>query len=142
LRLWPTDDPGLAELLYRRALPVGRHIAGGDPARLVEALDALLAAGETDQAAEVETQLAQSLWIRGQHERVNEHYGRAMALLGDGPPTKSRAWVMARLASRAYLMGEGAQAIELASRARDVSEQIGWEEGVSDSLSLLGMIRV
>ena len=142
LRLWPTDDPELAELLYRRALPVGRHIAGGDPARLVEALDALLAAGETDQAAEVETQLAQSFWIRGQHERVNEHYGRAMALLGDGPPTKSRAWVMARLASRAYLMGEGAQAIELASRARDVSEQIGWEEGVSDSLSLLGMIRV
>ncbi len=142
LRLWTAHDSELAELLYRRALPVGRHIGGGDPARLAEALDALLAAGETDQAAEVETQLAQSFWIRGQHERVDEHYGRAMALLGEGPPTKSRAWVLARLASRAYLMGEGAQAIELVSKARDVSEQIGWEEGLSDSLSQLGMNRV
>src|SRR5439155_22797456 len=116
LRLWPTDDPELAELLYRRALPVGRHIAGGDPARLAEALDALLAAGETDQAAEVETQLAQSFWIQGQYERMDEHFGRAMALLGDGPPTKSRAWVLTRMASRAHLTGEDAQAIELVSK--------------------------
>jgi class 3 adenylate cyclase len=142
LRLWPDDDPERADLLYRRAVPVGHHVAGGDPDRLAEARDALLAAGDTDRAAEAEILLAQASWIQGKRELADEHRDRAMALLGDRPPTRSRAWVLARLAMHAFLMGEAARAVELASEARSLSEAIGWEEGLSDSLNLLGLFRV
>ena len=39
-------------------------------------------------------------------------------------------------------MGEHAQAIEIASKARAVSEELGWEEGLSEALNLLGLERV
>ena len=45
LELWPEDGVERAELLYRRALPTGYHVAGGDPDRLAEARDAMLALG-------------------------------------------------------------------------------------------------
>ena len=64
LELWPEDDPERPEILYRRALPAGYHIGGGDPDRLAEARDAMLAAGETDRAAELEALIAQRFWIR------------------------------------------------------------------------------
>ena len=142
LALWPADTPERAELLYRAAIPVGRHIGGGDPERLAKARDALLAAGDGDRAAEVEMQVAQAYWIQGNREVSREHAAAAVALLGDGPPTRSRAWVLARMASRAYLNGEEARALELASQARVASERLGWEDGLSDALNLLGMIRL
>jgi class 3 adenylate cyclase len=142
LQLWPTDDPERAELLYRRAVPVGRHFGGGDPKRLAEARDAMLSIGDSDRAAEVEMLMEQSFRDEGKRELADEHLVRAEALLGDGPPTRARAWVLARLALDAYLRGEEQRAIELASETRDMSEKLGWEEGMSDALRLLGLVRV
>ncbi len=105
LRLWPEDDPERADLLYRRAIPVGHHVAGGNPDRLTEARDALLAARDTDRAAEVEILLSEALRLQGRRELADEHGAQAMALLGDGPPTRSRAWVLARLAIARLLAG-------------------------------------
>jgi class 3 adenylate cyclase len=142
LALWPADAPERADLLYRCAVPVGRHVGGGDPERLAEARDALLAAGDGDRAAEVEMLLAQAHWIQGNRELSDEHAAAAIALLGDGPPTRSRVWVLTRMANRASLEGEEDRALELASQARVDSERLGWEEGLSDALNLLGMIRL
>jgi class 3 adenylate cyclase/tetratricopeptide (TPR) repeat protein len=141
LELWPEDDPERAELLYRRALPAGYHIAGGDPDRLAEARDAMLAAGETDRAAELEVIIAQRFWIEGDRERADVHRRRGEALLGDGPPSRARAWVLARLGSRAHLAGDDDRGLALVSEARDVSEQVGFDEGVSDALAQIGVWR-
>jgi hypothetical protein len=142
LRLWPEHDPERAELLFRRAVPVGHHVGGGDRERLAQARDALLAAGDNARGAEMEMLIMQSFWIEGKRDLADEHADRALALLADAPPSKSSAWVLARGATRASLMGRRARAIELASEARAVSEQLGWAEGLSEALGLLGMWRV
>jgi DNA-binding transcriptional ArsR family regulator len=142
LRLWPDDDPERVELLYRRAIPAGRHVGGGDPERLVAARDALLAFADEDRAAEMEALLAQAFWIQGKRELSDEHRNAAAALLGDRPPTKARAWVLGFLARTAFLRGELERAVELASEGIATAEALDWGEGISDPLTLLGMIRV
>ena len=143
LALWPDDDPERVELLYRRAVPVGRHLGGGHPRHLAEARDALLAAGEADRAAEIEMLLSQDAWMQGQRGLADEHRARAGALLPDGaPPTKSRVWVLLRLGSASYLDGNDREAAELVAEARRVAEQVGSAEGLSDALALMGMIRL
>ncbi len=141
LELWPEDGVERAELLYRRALPTGYHVAGGDPDRLAEARDAMLALGETDRAAELEGLISQHAWIQGDRERAEVHWGRAEALLGDGPPSKARGWVLARLGSRAYLDGDVDRGLALVSEAGRVSEQVGFDEGLGDSLAQIGVMR-
>ncbi len=141
LRLWPEDDPERAQLLFRRAAPVG-NLDGGDPERLAEARDALLAAGDAPKAAEAEMLLSMGFWMLGRRELGAEHAGRAAALIADAPPSRSTAWVIARMASRASIEGDNPRAIELVSEARAQAEGLGWEEGLSEALSLLGLLRV
>ena len=129
IRLWPDGDPERAKLLFRRAVPVGHHVGGGDPVRLAEARGALLAAGEQATAAEAEMLIAQTHWIAGRRDLSDEHSRRSLAILGDSPPSRSRAWVLARTATRASLIGDRARAIEIAQEAQAVSEQLGWLRG-------------
>ncbi len=142
LELTPADDPDRVELLYRRAVPLGPHAAGGDPARLGAARDALLASGDTDRAAELELLLAEAARIQGDRELADRHRASAEALLGDGPPTRSRAWVLARLAFNAFLMGEDERTSALATRASAAAEEVGWDQALSESLNLIGSMRV
>ena len=64
LRLWPDDDPERAQLLYRRSV-LGAESGGGDPERLAEARDALLAAGDNGKAAEAEMLISTAFWMQG-----------------------------------------------------------------------------
>lgn len=129
-------------MLYRRAVPVGHHVGGGNPERLAEARDALLAVGENDRAAELEMSIGEAFWLQGERAVADEHRARALALLGDGPPTRSRAFVLTRAASSAYKRGDYGSALELASEARAAAEQVGSADGVSDALDVLGAIRL
>ena len=67
LRLWPEDDPERAQLLFRRSV-LGAESGGGDPERLAEARDALLAAGDKGKAAEAEMLISTSFWMQGRRE--------------------------------------------------------------------------
>ena len=82
LRLWPDDDAERAQLLYRRSV-LGAESGGGDPERLAEARDALLAAGDNGKAAEAEMLISTAFWMQGSQEPAAEHAERAMALLPD-----------------------------------------------------------
>ena len=141
LRLWPESDPERAQLLFRRAAPV-RNLDGGDPEHLAEARDALLVAGDTGKAAEAEMLLSMSFWMLGRPELGEEHAERAAALLADAPPSRSSAWVLVRMASRASLGGDNARALELVSEARALADRLGWAEVVSEAMCLLGLVRV
>jgi hypothetical protein len=142
LRLWPEDDPERAQLLLRRAAPV-RAVGGGDLELLVKARDALVAAGNRGQAAEAESQLAQTFWIRGEHELSEAHAQRAEALLEGAEPSRSTAWVMLRLSSGAAIVhGDPPRSLELAARALELSERLEWMDGVSEALNLRGLGRI
>jgi class 3 adenylate cyclase len=141
LRLWPEDDPGRAALLFRRAAPV-RISAGGDPKRLAEARDALLAAGDTVAAGEAEMLLALSFWHQGRRDLYDEHDDRAAALLADAPPSRASARAQLRRASQASFAGDSATAIELGLQVGALAEQLDWQDGLSQALSLVGIARV
>ena len=141
LRLWPENDPDRAQLLFRRAAPI-RSLDGGDPERLAEALEALLAVGDRAKAAEAEMLLSMSFWMAGKRELGEQHNERSAKLLVDTPPSRSRAWVLTRMASRASITGDNRAAMELVSQGRALAEELDWEEGLSDALSLLGLVRI
>ena len=61
-----------------------------------------------------------------------------MALLADAQPSRSVVWVLQRLASRASIAGQHERALEIVTRTRALAEQLGWEAGLSEALSLLG----
>ena len=142
LELTAEDDPERADLLFRRAVPVGHHVAGGDRDRLSEARDALLATGDDARAAEAEVLIAQTHWMQGQVQIADEHSQRALALVAGSPPSRSRVWVLIRNASRASLMGDHESCIAMASEAFQTSEALDYDEGRSESLNLLGIERV
>jgi class 3 adenylate cyclase len=141
LRLWPEDDPERAQLLFRRAAPV-RSLDGGDAERLAEARDALVAAGDRVRAAEAEMLLSLTFWMEGKRELGDEHGERAAALVEAAPVSRSSAWVVLRMASRASLVGDNERAMELASQGRALAEELDWDEGLCDALSLYGLGRV
>jgi len=141
LRLEP-QGAERAELLFRRALPLGHHVGGGDPARLAEARDALLAAGDRARAAEAEMLLAQSYWIKGERPVYELHAARALELLEGAQPSRATVWILARLATRASIEGDHDRSLELASEALAVSERLGSAEGASEISSLLGIVRL
>ena len=141
LRLWPEDDLERAQLLYRRSV-LGAESGGGDPERLAEARDALLAAGDKGKAAETEMLISTSFWMKGRRDDAADHADHARALLADAPPSRSAVWVLLRLASRASLAGDHDRALVLILETRALAEQLGWEPGLSEALHLLGLTRL
>ena len=140
LRLWPEGDPERAELLFRRAYPADGW--EGDPDRLTEARDALLAAGNKGRAAEAEMLLAGTYWMHGERQLSRDGSARAAAMVADEPPSRSTVVILARLASRVSIAGDVPRAIELASEALEQAEQLGWSTGISLALDPLGVCRV
>ena len=141
LRLWPENDPERGELLLRRAAPVN-EAGAGDSEGLERAVEALLAAGQNERAGEAELLLAQSHWMAGRHDLFAEHQERAFALLADAPPSRARVRALLGRDLRAYFVGDPAGSIEFAERARDLAEEIGWEDGLSQALAHIGLSRI
>ncbi len=86
--------------------------------------------------------LSQSYWMHGRRDLADAHRSRAAELIEGEPPGRSVAWVLARLSARASLVGDNAGAIELASRAREVSQEIGWQGGLAEATNVRGIERV
>jgi tetratricopeptide (TPR) repeat protein len=141
LELYPEEGPERADLLFRRAVPVGHHVAGGNLDHLAEARDALLNSGDRTRAGEAEALIAQAYWIQGRTESSDECMHRALELVADGGATRSRAWVLIRAASRSTLVGNHDEGLAMASEALAVSEALGWDGGMSEALNLLGIER-
>jgi tetratricopeptide (TPR) repeat protein len=142
LRLTPDDGPERADLLFRRAVPVGPHTGGGNVDRLEEARVALLASGPSAKLALIETLLSQAYWIQGKQELSDVHSERGLALLGDAEPSRETAWVLARHASRLGVAFDFERGIEAGRQTLEVAETIGWDEAASDALSTIGVARV
>src|SRR4029450_14058487 len=68
LALPSAEDPGHADLLFRRARTLHFAAAEGREQALLDARDALLAAGDRATAAEAEAFLSNAAWYRGSRD--------------------------------------------------------------------------
>jgi predicted ATPase len=139
LGLWPESDAERPDLLFRyaRALHYGYDEARREQA-LEQARDALVAAGDSELAAEAETYLAYVSWDRGRGELVREHLGRAEELVGDSV-SPAAARVLATAARMREIADEPDEGMRLGNRAVAMAEQLGLDEILAHALTTVGM---
>ncbi len=140
LALWPDDDER-PDLLFRRARAV--HWAYDRERQLdvlAEARDALLAAGDTDRASEMESLLARAFWDRGDHATVREHLARAEELAG-GSRSPAAARVLAFAGRVREIDGETDEGRRLAEAAYELATELGLDELRAHSLATIGMAK-
>ncbi|HMI98820.1 MAG TPA: AAA family ATPase [Gaiellaceae bacterium] len=136
LELWPSGDPDRGYVLF--SLGAARYRAEQSGlTELEEARDALLRHGDRETAAEAEA-LASYLDTNAQvaHARL-EH---ALALVSDRPPSRSKAFVLARLAYRAASFGDSAWE-QYAREALAMTETLGFEDLRAYVLRTIGTVR-
>ncbi|HEY6068850.1 MAG TPA: AAA family ATPase, partial [Gaiellaceae bacterium] len=142
LALSPDDDPDRPELLFRLAR--ARHIAG-DARReeaLVEARDALLAAGATERAAETEALLAEAFWHRSDREAVDRHLEHALELVVDLPPSEAKAHVISQVCRYRGLAGDNDEAITFGEQALAMAQSLGLDELRAHALTSIGTAKL
>jgi class 3 adenylate cyclase/tetratricopeptide (TPR) repeat protein len=140
LELWPADGDR-PELLFRRARAL--YHAYDEERRetaLEEARDALLAAGDTDRAAEAESFLAQVSWYRGDGETARVRLDRAEALC-EGSTSASAARVLAVSARIRFIADEAEEARRLATSALATADELGLDELRAHALTTIGMVK-
>jgi tetratricopeptide (TPR) repeat protein len=108
---------------------------------LDEAVDALLAAGDREGAAEAEAIHGWVLGFQGQGAAAREHDRRAVALLEDAGPSRAKAFALTNLAASLMTGGRNEEAIEVGRRALAMAEALGLDEERSLALNFIGCAR-
>jgi class 3 adenylate cyclase len=140
LELLPPGDEGRPQLLFAYACAL---FEGGDDKRieaLEDAAGALRVAGDLEGAAETHAMLAEVGWIRGEHDRENEHLQQALALLQERQDSSAKARVLAA-AARFAMIADAANAVDLARDALALAERLGLDELTAQTLITLGTAR-
>ena len=140
LRLWPEDDEERPNLLFRRGRALYNAYDDRREQALDEARDALLAAGETELAAETEAFLALVSWVQGHGEAARAHLSRAEELAGDSV-SASRARVLAVSARMHEIAGEHEDGKRIAESALEIAEALGLDELRAHALTTIGMAK-
>ncbi|HEY7018903.1 MAG TPA: AAA family ATPase [Gaiellaceae bacterium] len=117
------------------------HAEGGGIAELEEALDRVLAAGDTETAAAIASSLAPLLWSRGEVERASEYARRAAELVEQAPPSPNKAVVLSRLAGLLSVRDETEEAIRLARSAIELAEEVGEDEALMRAYAAIATAR-
>ena len=117
------DDPSRPRLLLQvgRSRPEDRTL---EAALLEEAVEGLLAQGDTDGAAEAETRLSTLWWIRGSADRVRLHMDRAAELIDDAAVTPERAHVLNTIGRISMLAGDLGRAVEASTEALKMAREL------------------
>ncbi len=141
LELCSNDAPELPRLLLARGRAA--HAVGRDdaPVLLDAAVQALRGAGDSAGAADAEIVLYESDWSRGERDRASVHLERALGLVTDSEPSRTKAAVLSQAARFSMLAGRHDAAIELGSEALAMAETLGLEEIQADALMSVGPAR-
>ena len=141
LELWPIDDPRRAKVLfgYGRAL---RLAEGRGADVLVEARDALIAAGDRESAAEAAVLLFELTYKRANPEAGFALLMHAAELAGDLGPSRLKAYVLSSLARYYTFQGQEAEAVKLGREALAIAEELDLEEVRAHALNYIGTARV
>ncbi|MDQ3121569.1 MAG: hypothetical protein M3Q59_03405, partial [Actinomycetota bacterium] len=139
--LWPAGDADRPDLLFRlaRALFHAYDESRREQA-LVEALDALLEAGDRVRAGEAESLLSEVAWERGQGPIVRERVRRAEELVGDSR-SPSAARVLATSARMHELDDEHDDALRIGHAALEMAEALELDALRAHALTTIGMAK-
>jgi tetratricopeptide (TPR) repeat protein len=140
LELWPLDDPERGELHFRCAEAGFQLDRRQQP--LVEVRDALLAAGNSERAAEAEMLLALALYAANDDRRALEHAARAAAMEQDAPTSRTKAFVLANQARLLAVTYHHEEAISIGRDALALAEELALNELRANALNTIGMARV
>jgi class 3 adenylate cyclase/tetratricopeptide (TPR) repeat protein len=126
LVLYPDKGPERAQLLYLRAWAETR-LNDTDEEHLVDAHDALLAAGEELKAATIRVALVDFLRGEGKAEWRDE-LERVVALVAEKEPSSEKGWVLARVAWNRQFARDHKGALAAAQEALEIGEAVGDDE--------------
>jgi tetratricopeptide (TPR) repeat protein len=141
LELWPSDDPGRPDLLFRLGSAQRMTDETGMEA-LGEAVPGLIALGDVGTAAEAEATLAELSGASGDRQAVKEHLARAAELVRELPSSPAKALVLSELARFHMLSGALERAVEVAAEALPMAEAHGSERVRASLLNTRGVARV
>ncbi len=140
LALWPQEAADRAVLVFRWARALHNAYDERREDALAQAREALLAAGETDFAAEAEAFSALACWYRGDGKSTRAHLARAEELAGDSV-SPSAARVLAVSARTRAIASETADARRIAEAALAMAETLGLQELRAHALATVGMTK-
>jgi len=140
LVLWPEEDEERPRLLFRWARTLHLAYDARREKALETARDALLAADDTETAAEVESFLSQHFWYRGQGELARSHLARAEELAGD-TVSASAARVLAVSARTRTIATEHESGLRIATSALSMAEELGVDELRAHALTTIGLAK-
>ncbi|HZD02005.1 MAG TPA: BTAD domain-containing putative transcriptional regulator [Actinomycetes bacterium] len=141
LELWPQQDPERAALEFRAGRARYHSEGTGGEELLTRARDGLLATGDTERAAEAEILLGQLAWEYGQRG-PGEHVERALALVKDSPPSRSKANVLRGCMMYAMVAERSDEAIVLARRLLQMAVELGLRDIEAATLEIMGVAKV
>ena len=141
LALWPNADPARPLLLFRRAeaLFIAADERREEP--LDEARDALLAAGDSETAAEAEAYLSRAAWYAGRRDAAQAHLVRADELLAGSGSSVAKARVLSYSARFRFLGGDLDDGIRIAREALVLAEELELDELRVHALTTIGSAR-
>ena len=140
LAIWPPDEPDRVQVLYRQAVALN---VAGDPAALPAlegARDALLAAGDPEQAAEAEAAVSRIWWGRGRRDEAFAHMGRARDLVA-GTRSPAAARVLTFAGRFRLLAGDHVEGQRLAMEALTMARELELPEVEAHALGSIGTVR-
>jgi class 3 adenylate cyclase/tetratricopeptide (TPR) repeat protein len=140
LELWPEDDEGRAELLFRLGRARFRATGSGGPT-LEDAAAALLERGDVARAAEAEVMIGEEIWMQGRRRDGFTHLERAEELLAGASASRSKAYVLCNLARFLRNDGRDEEAIRVGRAALTMAEELGAADLCSNALSTIGVAR-
>ena len=136
------DDDDRADLLFRHARAFHAVEPLGSLDLMTEARDALLASGDTAQAAEAEVLVGEIFWLHGQRDQGFEAVRAAQTLITDQPNSYSKAYVLANASRFAALAGENEDAIRFGREALAMADELHIDPIRSHALNNMGFARV
>ena len=141
LELWPDEDPGRPELLFRSGQALYHAEQGGEP-ELAAARDGLVERGNRALAAEAEVMIYGLLSGRGQRGEALAHLRRAGDLVAAEGASRSKAYVLTHSSRYFMLAAEEEQAIRVGRQALAMAEELGLDELRAHALTNIGLARV
>jgi tetratricopeptide (TPR) repeat protein len=135
-----TDQPE-PELLLDMAQALYFVESVVDEGPVLEARDGLLAKGEVERAAEAEVLLARFAWRRGEAERSQAAYERAIALVSERDASRVKADVLLTAARGAMVGARHDHAIRLGGEALTIAEALALHDLRAGALITIGTSR-
>jgi class 3 adenylate cyclase/tetratricopeptide (TPR) repeat protein len=140
LAIWPDDDAErtLVAFQYGKAW---FHAEGGGEDVLEAAVPKLLEQGDIERAADALLALGDLRYRAGDRSGAFAQFDEAQRLLGDAPPSQTKAYVLSTLSRFHSIELRVGEATRLGAEARAMAEHLGLDEIRAHALINIGFVR-